>query len=102
MAPVDHGRQAQPNWTPNLHHVATMEKGFSIAGIRFVWARADSGFQGCPAVNRIRLLCTILVLLCAGVYWPAVTHPFINYDDPEYVTTNPRVQGGLRLENVLW
>jgi hypothetical protein len=30
-----------------------------------------------------------------ALYSPVVAHPFITYDDPEYVTGNPHVQAGL-------
>ena len=34
----------------------------------------------------------------AGVSW----NDFVNYDDPDYVTANPHVKGGLSWENVKW
>ncbi len=48
---------------------------------------------------------TVVVFLAAltlGVYWSVVTHDFINYDDPLYVTENPRVQAGLTRAGVVW
>ena len=49
----------------------------------------------------------ILVLLClalaiAAVYWPVRRFEFTNYDDLMYVVENPRVQGGLTFENLIW
>jgi tetratricopeptide (TPR) repeat protein len=48
----------------------------------------------------------LLVLVLAGVtlvtYWSVTAHGFINYDDPEYVTANPHVQGGLTWSNFVW
>jgi len=41
----------------------------------------------------------ILTLL---LYWPATHADFINYDDPDYVTTNPAVLGGLTLNHIAW
>lgn len=44
----------------------------------------------------------MLFLLVAGIFLPAVTHDFITYDDPVYVTENAHVKGGLTWENVRW
>lgn len=48
------------------------------------------------------ILGTLLFLLVAGIFMPAVTHGFITYDDPEYVTHNAHVTGGLTWTNVRW
>ena len=42
------------------------------------------------------------MLVTVAVYWPATGHDFVNYDDPDYVTANPHVQGGLNWEGVKW
>ena len=44
----------------------------------------------------------LLVLVTVGVYWPVHQHAFVNYDDPDYVTSNPRTQAGLTSESVQW
>lgn len=44
----------------------------------------------------------LLVLVTLAVYWPAHRHEFINYDDPDYVTSNPRTQAGLAGESITW
>jgi len=36
------------------------------------------------------------------VYWPVTGHSFISLDDPEYVTSNTHIQGGLTWENIKW
>ena len=36
------------------------------------------------------------------VFLPTVRHDFVTYDDPDYVTTNPHVQGGLTRDAVVW
>src|SRR5437868_4596113 len=45
-------------------------------------------------------------LLLAGVtiavYWPALHHDFIDFDDPDYVTRNTEVQNGLSGSNLVW
>jgi tetratricopeptide (TPR) repeat protein len=57
-------------------------------------------------VTSSRLLIALLALvLFAGtvaVYWPATDNEFVNYDDPEYVTSNPHVQEGLTWAGFKW
>ena len=48
------------------------------------------------------LLCVLLALLTAAVYWPVAKLGFINFDDPDYVVGNPRVQAGLTIESIKW
>jgi tetratricopeptide (TPR) repeat protein len=48
------------------------------------------------------LVCLLLVLITVGLYWPVLRHGFINLDDPDYVTGNPRVQAGLAFESIRW
>jgi tetratricopeptide (TPR) repeat protein len=44
----------------------------------------------------------LLVLITAAVYWPVAKQGFINFDDPDYVSGNLRVQAGLTLGSVRW
>ncbi len=57
-------------------------------------------------MNRSRypvwLLAASLMLVTISVYWPAVSHDFVNYDDPYYVTSNVYVQRGLTWDNLKW
>jgi protein O-mannosyl-transferase len=53
-------------------------------------------------MRREVLVALFLAALTLGVYWSAVTHEFINYDDPVYVTENPRVQAGLTSAGIVW
>ncbi len=59
-----------------------------------------------PVVARSRfptwLLAVFLVLVTIAIYWPAMHCDFINLDDPDCVTENPHVQGGLTWEGVKW
>jgi tetratricopeptide (TPR) repeat protein len=48
------------------------------------------------------LLAVLLALVTIALYRPAAGFDFINYDDPDYVTANPHIQGGLNWENVKW
>lgn len=43
-----------------------------------------------------------LVALVIAVYWPALGFGYVRYDDPEYVTNNSVVQGGLSATGVQW
>ena len=56
----------------------------------------------CRSHFRVWLLAALLVLVTFALYWPATRCDFINYDDPDYVTENPRVQGALSWEAVKW
>ena len=47
-------------------------------------------------------MCVLLAGLTLAVFWPVVHCGFINLDDPDYVTNNPHVLGGLTLENIGW
>jgi tetratricopeptide (TPR) repeat protein len=49
-----------------------------------------------------RWLGGLLVVLTLAVFWPVRDFQFVNYDDPEYVTANPHVFGGLTASNVAW
>jgi tetratricopeptide (TPR) repeat protein len=43
-----------------------------------------------------------LVLLTLAVYLPVLYHGFVQYDDQQYVTDNPRVQAGLTWRELVW
>ena len=51
---------------------------------------------------RTFLVCLCLALITAVAYWPVVRLSFINFDDPDYVSGNPRVQAGLTMESIQW
>ncbi len=44
----------------------------------------------------------LLVALTFATYFPVLSHPFVNYDDPDYVTENRHVQQGLDLSTAQW
>ncbi len=48
------------------------------------------------------LMAVSLVLATIALYWPATSHDFVTFDDPEYVTANPHVQAGLNWEGIKW
>ena len=35
------------------------------------------------------VLCLLLVAVTLAVYWPVMRCDFVNYDDPDYFTSNP-------------
>ena len=48
------------------------------------------------------LAASLLALATIALYWPALQHGFVNYDDDRYVTANAQVQNGLTLGNLKW
>ena len=48
------------------------------------------------------LLCLVLALGTAALYWPITHHPFILFDDDEYVADNNHVNTGLSWTNCVW
>jgi protein O-mannosyl-transferase len=47
-------------------------------------------------------LCLLLAVVVFAVYFPALSHPFVIYDDVDYVSQNQQVQQGLTLETLRW
>jgi Flp pilus assembly protein TadD len=53
--------------------------------------------------RRLKLMLSLLLIvstLC--VYWRALSHDFVSFDDDIYVTQNPRVQVGLAIDSIVW
>src|SRR6266705_915180 len=48
------------------------------------------------------LICLVLALGTAALYWPITSHPFILYADEAYVTDNAHVTTGLTGANFIW
>jgi tetratricopeptide (TPR) repeat protein len=48
------------------------------------------------------LVICVLICLLFAVFFPAIGHDFLNYDDPAYVTANPHVQAGLTWRSINW
>src|SRR6266850_6641904 len=57
---------------------------------------------GASAPLRSIIGCLGLGLLAALVYWRVAEFPFINYDDPDYVTQNPIISAGITSEGLRW
>ena len=68
-------------------------RGVQEAPSKGFWA-ASSG--------RAAILGALLVIVTVAVYSPVRTHPFVNFDDSGYVTTNQHIQGGLDWDTVRW
>jgi hypothetical protein len=51
---------------------------------------------------RIYLWCLLLGGVTLALYSPVLTHSFVTYDDPEYVTGNQHVQSGLSWQTIAW
>src|ERR1039457_5145369 len=52
--------------------------------------------------RRTALLCLMLVLVTAAIYWPVHQFDFLQCDDPDYVTANSHVQSGVSWAGVVW
>lgn len=48
------------------------------------------------------LICLALAAVTLALFWPATGFEFNNYDDSQYVTSNPHVLSGLSWKNVAW
>ncbi|MCS7336624.1 MAG: tetratricopeptide repeat protein [Verrucomicrobiae bacterium] len=55
-----------------------------------------------PLDFRPWFICLALCAVTVATYWPVKSYPFINYDDPQYVTENPHVRAGLTWQGVVW
>jgi tetratricopeptide (TPR) repeat protein len=55
-----------------------------------------------PRPWRFALLCVVLALGTAALYWPITHHPFIHFDDDQYIVANPHVTSGLSATNFVW
>jgi tetratricopeptide (TPR) repeat protein len=48
------------------------------------------------------VIALLLAVITLALYWPVRQHEFVNYDDPDYVTENPRVKAGLTKAGIVW
>jgi Tfp pilus assembly protein PilF len=62
---------------------------------------ADSHIFHVPQKRRL-ILCLLLALATLALYNPVTRAPFLNYDDPIYVTGNPEVRAGLTWNTIVW
>jgi tetratricopeptide (TPR) repeat protein len=62
-----------------------------------VGQRSEQGYQ-----RHKWALCLLLTVVVFGVYFPVLKHPFVIYDDVDYVSQNLQVQQGLTLGTLRW
>lgn len=48
------------------------------------------------------IICLTLGLVTLALYLPSLRHDFVDYDDQQYVSDNPRVRAGLTLGGTAW
>ena len=48
------------------------------------------------------ILCSAIIILIIGIFWPVFSFDYVLYDDGGYVYNNQNVLRGLTLENVKW
>jgi len=53
-------------------------------------------------LSRPPLLGVLLAVATIVLYYPVHSHPFVNYDDPDYVSNNTQVKAGVSLDTVRW
>jgi protein O-mannosyl-transferase len=64
--------------------------------------RRGLGFFHWLARARVPLVCLLLAAVTLVLFRSVVGFDYVNYDDEDYVTANPHVQGGLTAANVAW
>ena len=64
-------------------------------------ARASTGVRAQPRFP-VWLLAGLLALVTFAVYWPAMSHDFVNYDDSEQVYDHPVIKEGLTVKGIVW
>lgn len=47
-------------------------------------------------------VCLTLTLATTAVFYQVCTYDFVNYDDPEYVYSNPNIQAGITPKTIKW
>jgi tetratricopeptide (TPR) repeat protein len=62
---------------------------------------AGSDIFHAPQKRRL-VLCLLLALATLALYNPVTRAPFLNYDDPVYVTQNAQVRAGLTWKTIVW
>ena len=76
----------------------------SSAGVSYkpeVVSHSDAGLFA-ALIGRPWVLGLLLVVAIVALYYPVHGHPFVNFDDSDYVYDNAQVQSGLRWRTVKW
>lgn len=72
------------------------------AGVQSAVTNAQANFLSRDSQIRTVVLSLVLAVMTLAVYWPVHEHPFLNLDDPKYVTQNPHISDGLTPGVVFW
>jgi len=91
------GKQAGPRAAVRVRTIAAEKKPPAPAKLRVVAVPPEPRLQ-----PRVWAAAGLLAIATLAVYLPAVRHPFLNYDDPDYVTSNVHVQQGLSVATLRW
>ena len=62
----------------------------------------QSGSRLARVLANPALVSLLLAAATLAVFYPAVHHQFVSYDDGDYVTANPQVKAGLSGDGVVW
>jgi Tfp pilus assembly protein PilF len=84
--------------SPEVQEAELTSAGATSAAI--AGATVDSSPQS--RWRLVAILAALLALGTAAVYAPAMRNGFVNVDDPDYVTRNPHVLGGLTWADIQW
>jgi cytochrome c-type biogenesis protein CcmH/NrfG len=63
--------------------------------------RKPEGLFASPDKRNV-VLCLLIVVATLVLYNPVNQHPFVNYDDPGYITDNLHVRQGLTWDTITW
>ena len=72
-------------------------------GVRIEHETGSAVLHSVAGKRSVPLVASLVLLLATfALYYPVHNHPFLHYDDADYVTENPQVQWGLRPATVVW
>src|SRR5262245_4303746 len=75
----------------------------NVTASRSATVRQGKDDGGIPAfLKSPTFIALALAIATIIVFWPVRHNEFVNYDDPDYVTSDPHVQGGLKWSNIVW
>jgi hypothetical protein len=78
-------------------HMSSVEVDRKVAIVAQPKTGPVSGLLKRPAI-----LSLLLVIATVALYYPVHNHPFINYDDRDYVYQNAQVQSGINGPSIKW
>ena len=94
LSPSSEGADARPQKSESAHDATIAED-----------ASRSSGVTRSPHGQRTWLswaVALVLAIVTLAVYSQVRQFEFVNYDDPDYSTTNPHLRNGVTAENVQW